>query len=54
MVNPKFKMFRGGGDQFYFRVQAGNGKAILASEGYIAKGGCETGIEIGQRERSSR
>ena len=45
MDNPKFKMFRGTDDQVYFRLQAENGEPILANEGYIAKAGCENGIE---------
>ena len=44
MDNPKFKMFAGEDEQFYFRLQAENGEPILASEGYVAKAGCENGI----------
>ena len=44
MDNPKFKMFPGEDEQFYFRLQAENGEPILASEGYEAKSGCENGI----------
>ena len=44
MDNPKFKMFTGEDEQFYFRLQAENGEPILASEGYVAKSGCENGI----------
>ncbi len=45
MDNPKFKMFQGEDEQFYFRLQAENGEPILASEGYVAKAGLENGIE---------
>jgi uncharacterized protein YegP (UPF0339 family) len=45
MDNPKFKMFPGVDKQFYFRLQAENGEPILTSEGYVAKAGCENGIE---------
>ena len=45
MDNPKFVMFQGTDDQFYFRLQAENGEPILASGGYVAKAGCDNGIE---------
>lgn len=45
MKNPKFQIFAGSNDQFYFRLKAGNGEPILASEGYAAKAGCENGID---------
>ena len=44
MENPKFQIFKGTNDEFYFRLRAGNGEPILASEGYKAKQGCENGI----------
>lgn len=31
--------------EFQFSLKAGNGQAILASEGYSSKSGCENGIE---------
>jgi uncharacterized protein YegP (UPF0339 family) len=31
--------------EFRFRLKAGNGQTILASEGYKAKSGCANGIE---------
>jgi len=42
--NPKFEIFTGEDDQFYFRLYAGNGEIILHSEGYVGKSGCENGI----------
>ena len=44
MKNPKFKIFTGKDNQFYFRLTAANGEPILASEGYKSKDGCENGI----------
>ena len=45
MNNPKFQIFLGANDQFYFRLFAVNGQNILSSEGYKAKPGCQNGIE---------
>jgi uncharacterized protein YegP (UPF0339 family) len=42
--NPKFQIFYGKDDQYYFRLLAENGQNILSSEGYAAKAGCENGI----------
>ncbi len=44
MKNPKYTIFKGKNDQFYFRLIAGNGEKVMRSEGYIAKSGCENGI----------
>lgn len=44
MRNPKFQIYIGKDDQFYFRLFARNGKIILGSEGYTSKSGCENGI----------
>ena len=44
MKNPKFQIFVGNDDQFYFRLHAANGEVILASEGYKSKSGCKNGI----------
>lgn len=41
---PKFEIFRGKNDQFYFRLKAPNGKIIAQSEGYKSKDGCVLGI----------
>ena len=39
-----FEIFRDKSDEFRFRLKAGNGQIILASEGYKAKAGAENGI----------
>merc|ERR1712039_474190 len=42
----KFELFKSDKNgEFYFRLKAGNGEIILASEGYKAKAGAENGIE---------
>merc|ERR1712050_173892 len=49
----KFQIFKSEkNDEFYFRLKAGNGEIILASEGYKAKAGAENGIKS-VRENSS-
>lgn len=45
MENPKYQIYKGGNDQFYFRLKAANGEIILGSEGYAGKSGCENGID---------
>jgi len=45
MKHPKFELFKGKDGQFYFRLTAPNGEAILASEGYTAKASCKNGIQ---------
>lgn len=45
MKFPKFEIYKGKNDQFYFRLFAKNGENILGSEGYTSKQGCENGIE---------
>ncbi len=42
--NPKYEIFRGKDDDFYFRLRARNGEVILASEGYGSKQGAKNGI----------
>lgn len=44
MDNPKFVLFTGKDNKYYFRLQAANGETILQSEGYEAKAGAENGI----------
>ena len=44
MENPKFQIFTGKDDQYYFRLYAANGEIILASEAYVSKQGCRNGI----------
>jgi uncharacterized protein YegP (UPF0339 family) len=41
----KFEIYNDKRGEFRFRLKAGNGQAILASEGYKAKSGCTNGIE---------
>ncbi len=40
----KFEIYNDKAGEFRFRLKAGNGQIILASEGYKAKSGCENGI----------
>lgn len=42
--NPKFEIFRGEDDEFYFRLNAINGEIILASEGYTSRSAAKNGI----------
>lgn len=42
--HPKFVIFRGRDNQFYFRLSAANGETIAASEGYTTKASCRNGI----------
>jgi uncharacterized protein YegP (UPF0339 family) len=44
MSNPKFQVFKGEDDQFYFRLKAANGEIICASQGYTTKQSCLNGI----------
>ena len=41
----KFELYKDKAGEFRFRLKAGNGQNILASEGYKAKSGCMNGIE---------
>ncbi len=41
----KFEIYNDKAGEFRFRLKAGNGQTILASEGYAAKSGCTNGIE---------
>lgn len=41
----KFEVYQDARSEFRFRLKAGNGQKILASEGYSAKAGCMNGIE---------
>ncbi|WP_037317343.1 YegP family protein [Ruegeria halocynthiae] len=40
----KFEIFNDKAGEFRFRLKAGNGEIILASEGYAQKAGAENGI----------
>ena len=41
----KFELYTDKAGEFRFRLKAGNGQVILASEGYSAKAGAMNGIE---------
>jgi len=41
----KFEIYNDKRGEFRFRLKAGNGQAILASQGYNAKSGCMNGID---------
>ena len=41
----KFECYKDKAGEFRFRLKAGNGNTILASEGYKSKSGCTNGIE---------
>jgi uncharacterized protein YegP (UPF0339 family) len=45
MNNPKFEVYKDKKGEFRFRLNAKNGQAILASEGYSSKAGCLNGIK---------
>ena len=45
MSNAKFELFNGRDNQYYFRLKAGNGEIIGASEGYTSKQGVNNGIQ---------
>ncbi len=45
VTNPKFQIYTGSNDQFYFRLNARNGEQILSSQGYASKASCQNGIE---------
>lgn len=44
-MSAKFEVFHGKDNQFYFRLKAGNGQTILASEGYTTKANCLNGVK---------
>lgn len=41
----KFELYTDASGEYRFRLKAGNGENILASEGYSSRAGCENGIE---------
>lgn len=53
MDNPKFQIFKGKDDQFYFRLKAGNGEIICIGEGYRSKQACQNGIDAIKRVAAS-
>lgn len=48
----KFEIFNDKRDEFRFRLKAGNGQIILASEGYTTKSSCTNGIESVKKNAS--
>lgn len=44
-----FEIFKDKGDEFRFRLKAGNGQVVLSSEGYTSKAGAQNGIESVQK-----
>lgn len=44
-ANPRFEMFTDKSGGWRFRLRARNGKILLASQSYRARGSCENGIE---------
>ena len=49
MQNPKFQIFKGKDDQFYFRFKAANGEIIFSSDGYTTKQSAKHTIEVIQQ-----
>ncbi|RCS69169.1 YegP family protein [Vibrio casei] len=44
-MSGKFELYKDAAGEFRFRLKAGNGQNILASEGYTTKASCENGID---------
>jgi len=44
MENPKFQVFKGTNQQYYYHLKAKNGEKILSGEGYTSKQACLNGI----------
>jgi uncharacterized protein YegP (UPF0339 family) len=44
MENPKFQVFKGTNQQYYYHLKARNGEKILSGEGYTTKQSCLNGI----------
>ena len=49
----KFEIFKDKAGEFRFRLKAGNGQIILASEGYKDRSGCNNGIESVKKNAAS-
>jgi uncharacterized protein YegP (UPF0339 family) len=45
VTHPKFQVFTGKNDKFYFSLTARNGQKILSSQGYAGIASCKNGIE---------
>ena len=50
--NPKFEIFEGKDQKFYFRLIAKNAKTIGSSEGYNNMASCKNGIKSVQKNAS--
>ncbi|MES2819675.1 MAG: YegP family protein [Pseudomonadota bacterium] len=44
-MSGTFEIYKDKAGEFRFRLKAGNGQTILASEGYSDKSGCSNGVE---------
>lgn len=49
MNYPKFQLYTGKDNQFYYRLCASNGQIILTGEGYTTKQACQNGISSVQK-----
>lgn len=49
----KFECYKDKAGEFRFRLKAGNGETVLASEGYSSKSSCTNGIESVQKNCSN-
>ena len=47
----KFELFTDKAGEYRFRLKAGNGQVILASEGYKQRSGAQNGIASVRKER---
>ena len=52
-ANPKFEIFQGKDEKFYFRLVAKNAKAIGSSEGYNDLTACKNGIKSVKKNAAS-
>ncbi len=50
----KFEVYTDKAGEHRFRLKAGNGQIILASEGYSSKDGCENGIESVRKNSANK
>lgn len=49
----KYQVYNDKKGEFRFRLKAGNGQTILASEGYSSRAGCDNGIASVQKNCSN-
>jgi len=52
-MSAKFEIYKDRKGEFRFRLKAGNGEPILASEGYTTKRACKNGIASVQKNGKS-